>query len=461
MQQPGREGMRSSIDFSCSDPKLTQAFQWAKEQALAYAFEGDPVGNWYEAALPGREAFCMRDTAHQATGAHFLGLAEHTYNMLYKFAVNISPSRDWCSFWEIDRHDRPAPVDYTDDTDFWYNLPANFDVLDCCYRQYCWTGDRRYLEHPVFLEFYDRTVDDYVRTWDRDGDGFPDWYPEYGRRGIASYHESDLHPKLAADLVAAQFAAFRSYAKVQRLRGKPGKAQAYEEKAKHIQEIYLRQWWDAARNRPYGALMHDGAFWKEYLPEFTIFPLYFGLVEPVDKRNAVIQWVLERGVGNIEMLSYLPEVLYRYGFDAAATSALYELTHPQLERREYPEVSFAAVGAFVAGLMGVSVGDGGATNPTAVSTLSHLPAYLRWAEVQSVPIKGNVISVRHEGQTATTLTNLSGPELIWTALFPSPGKYLVNGETVETTEVDLHGRNAYGAAIPVASGESVTVQLAL
>ena len=149
MQQPGREGMRSSIDFSCSDPKLTQAFQWAKEQALAYAFEGDPVGKWYEAALPGREAFCMRDTAHQATGAHFLGLAEHTYNMLYKFAVNISPSRDWCSFWEIDRHDRPAPVDYTDDTDFWYNLPANFDVLDCCYRQYCWTGDRRYLEDPA------------------------------------------------------------------------------------------------------------------------------------------------------------------------------------------------------------------------------------------------------------------------------------------------------------------------
>ena len=46
--------------------------------------------------------------------------------------------------------------------------------------------------------------------------------------------------------------------------------------------------------------MHDGAFWKEYLPEFTIFPLYFGLVEPADKRNAVIQWVLERGVGNIE-----------------------------------------------------------------------------------------------------------------------------------------------------------------
>src|SRR5690606_24671108 len=189
MQQPGREGMRSSIDFSCSDPKLTQAFQWAKEQALAYAFEGDPVGKWYEAALPGREAFCMRDTAHQATGAHFLGLAEHTYNMLYKFAVNISPSRDWCSFWEIDRHDRPAPVDYTDDADFWYNLPANFDVLDCCYRQYCWTGDRRYLEHPVFLEFYDRTVDDYVRTWDRDGDGFPEWYPEYGRqRGDSGNH---------------------------------------------------------------------------------------------------------------------------------------------------------------------------------------------------------------------------------------------------------------------------------
>jgi hypothetical protein len=65
---------------------------------LAYAFTGDPVGPWYEAALPGRQAFCMRDTAHQGLGAHMLGLAQYTRNMLYKFAENISKSKDWCSY---------------------------------------------------------------------------------------------------------------------------------------------------------------------------------------------------------------------------------------------------------------------------------------------------------------------------------------------------------------------------
>ncbi len=93
----------SSLVLKTSDARLAAAFAWARGQALAYAFEGDPVGNWYEAALPGRHAFCMRDTAHQAMGAHVLGLAGYTHNMLHKFAENISKSKDWCSYWEINR----------------------------------------------------------------------------------------------------------------------------------------------------------------------------------------------------------------------------------------------------------------------------------------------------------------------------------------------------------------------
>lgn len=128
-----------------------QSFEWAKSQAMAYVFSGDPVGLWYEAALPGREAFCMRDVSHQSMGAHALGLAAYTHNMLHLFAKNISESKNWCSYWEIDRNNRPAPVDYQSDAAFWYNLPANFDVLDSSYRMYLWTGDLSYIEDPVFV----------------------------------------------------------------------------------------------------------------------------------------------------------------------------------------------------------------------------------------------------------------------------------------------------------------------
>ena len=154
-----REGI---LVLTFTDSLLTAAFEWAKETALSYAHEDDPVGDWYEAALPDREAFCMRDVAHQSTGASVLGLSGHTRNMLHKFAVNISESKDYCSYWEINRYDQPAPVDYENDDDFWYNLPANFDVVHACYRQFLWTGDSSYITDREFMNFYSLSLNEYI-----------------------------------------------------------------------------------------------------------------------------------------------------------------------------------------------------------------------------------------------------------------------------------------------------------
>jgi hypothetical protein len=192
------------LDLDTSDANLAAAFGWARRQALAYAFSGDPVGDWYEAALPGRQAFCMRDVSHQSMGAHALGLGRYTRNMLGKFAENMSEAKDWCSYWEINRENHPAPVDYHDDADFWYDLPANFDVLDACFRMYMWSGDRAYLTDGAFLDFYKRTVHEYVERWDLGLDRImmrPRIMNIRGRsdpanrfqtdRGIPSYEESD------------------------------------------------------------------------------------------------------------------------------------------------------------------------------------------------------------------------------------------------------------------------------
>jgi hypothetical protein len=70
--------------------------------------------------------------------------------MLYRFAENITEGKDWCTFWEINRYNQPVEEDYQSDDKFWYNLPANFDVLDCCLRQYLWTGDEDYIKDPSF-----------------------------------------------------------------------------------------------------------------------------------------------------------------------------------------------------------------------------------------------------------------------------------------------------------------------
>ena len=79
------------VQFSSSLTEMQDAFTWARDKALSFAHDGaDPVGFWYEAALPNREAFCMRDVSHQCIGAEILGLSEHNYNMMQKFAQNIS-----------------------------------------------------------------------------------------------------------------------------------------------------------------------------------------------------------------------------------------------------------------------------------------------------------------------------------------------------------------------------------
>ena len=154
------------LRFESSDKNLELTFLWGEKMALSYAHHGDDaVGCWYEAALPSRNAFCMRDAAHQSIGAEILGLSKHNYNMMSKFAANISESKDWCTYWEIDKDDKPCPADYETDNDFWYNLNANFDVMYACWRLYEWTGDKRYIEDAAFNKFYSLSAKEYVDSW--------------------------------------------------------------------------------------------------------------------------------------------------------------------------------------------------------------------------------------------------------------------------------------------------------
>lgn len=89
----------SRLSFQSSSARLNQGFQWAMRQALSYVHSGgDPVGYWYEAALPGREAFCMRDVSHQSSGAEAMGFSAHNLNMAQKFARSISESKDYCCY---------------------------------------------------------------------------------------------------------------------------------------------------------------------------------------------------------------------------------------------------------------------------------------------------------------------------------------------------------------------------
>ncbi|QOV11150.1 MGH1-like glycoside hydrolase domain-containing protein [Viridibacillus arvi] len=441
------------VEFESSSTFLNKGFTWAKQEALSYAHNGeDVVGLWYEAALPGRAAFCMRDVAHQSAGAAILGLQNHTKNMLSKFAEGISSVRDWCSYWEINKENTPAPVDYQSDSDFWYNLPANFDILDTCYRQFLWTGDTEYLNNPKFITFYEKTINEYVRAWDKDNDGLMEHYPEYGRRGIASYNEDGLQPLIAGDLISAQYAGYSAFAKINELKGNHKLEKVYKEKAAQLQKIYQNDWWNEGSSRFYGARLQNGEFYEPYYDIANFLPLYFGLISDKEKLKLALKDVKRNGVVNVEGKSYFPEIYYKNGDKEEAYAILLELIDPSLIRREYPEVSYAVIGSIATGMMGIS-----ANGDTKITTMSQLPNELEWAIMRNVPILNNVIDISHNSNRETSLTNRSGNTLTWKVQFSyKKDQCLINNVTVDLQhEYGLDGVVTSFAIVTVNEGETI------
>ena len=477
----------SPLTLVSSDERLVEAFTWAKRQALGYAFDqGDAVGPWFEAALPGRQAFCMRDVSHQVMGAHALGLQRHTLNMLRRFANAVSEGRDWCGLWEIDRHNRPAHADYRDDADFWYNLPANFDVLDAIWRMYLWSGDPSYLNESPFRWFGERTVNDYVARWQLGLDTImkrprlmnvrsqSDPEAQFrGSRGIPGYNEEEDDFTVGLDLLATQYAGYHAWGRLLEARGDRPAARTWLSKAAELKAFVNRTWWDEAHNTFFDRLGGDGKL-KPRNPAFrSVSELYWPVADEGPRAKAGIDRLLGQiranPTGPVEEQSYHPEVLYRYGQPDVAYAQIMELTRADRPRREYPEVSYAVIGAIVTGVFGVSVdpvtpGHEGELLEyfanDAVTTVPQLTSATPSAELAHLPVRGNDITVRHEGQTATSLTNNHGPALVWRAAFPGTYATLkVNGVPTKATGSSLPlGRRISWVRIVVAPGDRVRVE---
>ncbi len=401
-------GQDARISFSSDDPTLVQGFEWAKTQAMAYVHRGnDPVGFWYEAALPGRSAFCMRDVSHQLVGAQMLGLADISKNLLTKFVSAIAETRDWCGYWEIDKWSRPAPVDYQNDQDFWYNLPANFDILDACLRAYRWTGDSVYLTDPVFTNFYEKSLNEYVKRWEPDGDGLMEGTrTKPTRRGLSSYNEEKFG-KVGIDLLAGQYVGYRDYSEMLKLRGRVEAAADYARRAEKMRAYLNTVWWDPKAQLYHHYIRQDGGWLDDR--QMMSFLLRWDVIPP-ERTAPVLEHLLSvYQSSGVEMNTYYPLEFYRYGKPEQAYSLLARLMSPELKRREYPEVSYAVLETFAMGLMGIQPD---AANRT-VTTTARLTSTTRWAELQDMPCFDGTVTVRHERAGSSTLANHTRSAITW------------------------------------------------
>jgi hypothetical protein len=408
----------SGIRLESSDPRLTLAFQRARERALACVFTGDPVGEWYASNRDNR-AFCMRDTAHENIGAALLGLYPHSRNMLRRFAASIARTRNWCGYWIITKDGFPSPFDYTSDDNFSYALPANFDILRACWHQLLWTGDRQYLD-SVFTTFYECTVSRYVAEWDSNRDGIMEGRPDRPRVS-ASFNQQPPLFRTGADLIAAQYAAYLAYAAIQEIKGGPGSlsreiAREYRAKAEALRARFNSEWWDPARNCFRTGVLPDGSWSFDYVAPCNVYPLKFGIPEDGPKAEASLD-IMERNRPPFDSTySYYPEVLYRYERNESGYQHLLKITDPQFSGYAMAETAYAAIGSIGTGLMGI--------HPDAprslVQTRPRLTKDVAWVRLLDVPVGVNRISIEHRGLAETHFTNHAGETLTWKATFPVP-----------------------------------------
>lgn len=422
-------GQERELIFHSSDTALTSAFLHAKEMALSYKGDPkDPVGPWYEAALPSRNAFCMRDVSHQSLPAAMLGLGIENKNIFRHFVTNISASKDWCSYWEINKEGLPAPEDYRNDTAFWYNLNANADLIYASWKLFLWTGDSSYLSDPAFVNFRRRSLNDFIDRWILQPDSLltRPAYPNapipfnirdhfHRCRGLPSYSEGVPDLKMGADLVAALFRGMQTAAEMEALSGNREQAKQFAAKAAAYIDHLQQQWWDEKASLFHTHVTNKHEFGKG---EGETFLLWFDALTDTLKCRRTLDH-LAAGNWNVENLSYLPAIFYRYGYHNKAYALMLQLANPATPRREYPEVSYGVIDGLVQGMMGVEAD----ARYNRISTL-YRGSDEHNAELEHLPVLSTLITIRHE-KNKSTMKNEGNRAVTWRIAFNGRHRYIV------------------------------------
>jgi hypothetical protein len=451
------------LSFNSSDTILNRAFNWAVTTALSYrGKQNDPVGPWYEGSLPGRDAFCIRDISHQCIGAQILGMEEENRNMFTKLASGISESRRWCTYWEINKFNKPAPVDYYNDDDFWYNLDANFDIVYALWRLYNWTGERIYISDPVFLNFYEKSLNQYISEWKLEPDSLLSRYIsvrmnktikrkfDFGY-GLPSYAESIPDLAMSTDLIAALYQGNISYAAILLANGQSVESMTYKLKAQEYNRHLNTIWWDPISGHFNTWYSGEGKFG---IGEGAVYLLWFDALRDTAQIKSVINDLMAEK-WNIENTSYFPYLFYKNGNWSAGYNYLVYCADPTTSRRDYPEVSFGVIEGIVQGLMGIS--SDASSSTVRIMLRSESPLH---AELKDLQILGTRLNISCE-EKLTTVHNSGTLTVRINAGFLGSYKMAFVGETgiPAVTENDPYGHLLSFASVNVRPGQTISISV--
>ncbi|WP_327085172.1 hypothetical protein OIE66_22740 [Nonomuraea sp. NBC_01738] len=403
--------------IASSHHELVAMFDWARERASRWQHAGGTVGPVdvderqpsgtgtgvylpsYWAGYAHRSGFYARDFAHQLVGAHLLGMTEANLTMLRCFAASATPEHGYVPVWAFNFDGSYLSIDYHGPDRFVRELPAAFELVEKAEVAYRWTGDRAYLDDPVLRAFRVRAAELPARATGRSI-----------FEGVASYNELEgEHLAEAGDAIAAQYRALL--------------AMGYTERASALRRHFNDTWsvgpgpMDVVRGYTV-----DGDPVTGWGGENSWFIPLKDLLDPGPRLEGYLDFIDERasGVANVEALTYLPDLFFLHDRDETAWRWMRHI----FGRRgtphvaggldgDYPEVSFTLVSQVVEGLLGLRPD----APAGAVTTRSHLPGDIGWAEVSGIPVGNGTITVRHDGPDRSTLTNTGATPVRWEARF--------------------------------------------
>lgn len=456
----------SNLSLASSSQYLVDAFNWNKAKALSWVRTGVKSGYipCYWGGYNYREAFYVRDVAHQCEGASVLGLNNENVSMWRAFAGTANASRQWFCLWALDFYGETYAVDYKSDTRFVREIPAPIELVDRAYTCYRWSADPRWTTDPVLTKFYKTTMVDFIQAHDDNADGIAEGhFVDIFDGACGSYCEQSAGGYgVGGDNIATTWSAYKSYANLLAAMGMPAAGKTYVAKANRVRDAYHREWWNPSGNNYYAGRTIGLGGWitdfDQYSKETYSFQAVKRIAEPGSRANALLEKLhqnyLENGKNyNFESFSYLPEAFYNYGKNDQAWHWLKRLMDSHYE---YPEVSFVSIGAIATGMMGI---EPDAPNHR-LATLGRVPSEVDWVELNHVPVGTHDVLIRHErANTSTTVRHNSGKaDLHWQARFP--GTYstlLVDGVARKAKQETELGIPVSTVQVTLKPGQQATV----